>query len=100
MHWRSVSRLFQVCGTSAILQVCGEVSVFGRLACGEALWGGLTALWLLWRGSLGVSLHLLGRLVARLLSLVFGLWRGSLGGSLHPLGLVARLPSSIFQVLW
>ena len=132
LHWRSVGRLFQVCGTSAILQVsvfgsfgevfclwsfglwrgrlggsqrtlglvarflslvfwlvarpsgrvsphfgcCGEASVFGLLACGEALWEGLSTLWILWRGFRVWS---------------FGLWRGPLGGSLHTLGLVARL---------
>jgi hypothetical protein len=29
---------------------CGEGSVFGLLACGEALWEGLYTLWLLGRG--------------------------------------------------
>ena len=50
---------------------CGEASVFGLLACGEALWEGLSTLWILWRGFCVWS---------------FGLWRGPLGGSLQHFG--------------
>ena len=63
---------------------CGEVSVFGLLACGEALWEGLSTLWMLWRGLCVWS---------------FGLWRGPLGGSLHTLDLVARLLCLVFWLV-
>jgi hypothetical protein len=63
---------------------CGEVSVFGLLACGEALWEGLSTLWMLWRGFCVWS---------------FGLWRGPLGGSLHTLDLVARLLCLVFWLV-
>ena len=63
---------------------CGEVSVFGLLACGEAYWEGLNALWVLWRGFCLWS---------------FGLWRGPLGGPLHTLDVVARLLCLVFWLV-
>ena len=63
---------------------CGEVSVFGLLACDEAYWEGLNALWVLWRGFCLWS---------------FGLWRGPLGGPLHTLDVVARLLCLVFWLV-